>query len=135
MLDWLRNWRGRGRDDAAAAHPPERDSAAEHARFNLEALEPRLLLSADPVLSELARWATEDDAAREQGELAVIYEELDAATEAALVSALATGSGEEANSSTPLVIEWPGADSDAGGGDWDFGRRGLSSQRRYATSL
>ena len=118
LFGWFGKRTARDRDDADPMPIPERDAASERSRFQLEALEPRLLLSADPVLSELARWLADDGASERENELAAVYEEIDAATAAASGHA-AEGANQESGSSSPLVIEWPEAwgSDDSGASD------------------
>ncbi|MBE9525962.1 MAG: LEPR-XLL domain-containing protein, partial [Proteobacteria bacterium] len=58
-------------------------------QYRLESLEPRLLLSADPLLGELARWAEDDGRASESEEIAAIVYELDLVTESEIASSAA----------------------------------------------
>jgi hypothetical protein len=57
------------------------NDAGSKKRFNLESLEPRILLSGDPVLAELARVA-ETAAQDDTNSPSVIVEEIDAALSA-----------------------------------------------------
>ena len=93
MFGWWRHRKSRpsAQADEDAALLREREDASGRSRFILEALEPRILLSADPVLGELARWVSDDDSMQQQDDLAVIYEQLDSATEASIAAVAAAG--------------------------------------------
>ncbi|MEJ2310306.1 MAG: matrixin family metalloprotease [Gammaproteobacteria bacterium] len=56
--------------------PIDLSEPARRDKFRLEALEPRLLLSGDPVFAELARWAEADEQG-ESDEIAAIVHEID----------------------------------------------------------
>ncbi len=72
-------------------------------KFRLESLEPRLLLSGDPVLAELARWAESDGSTSDAEELAVIFQEIDQATEAGVTAA----NGAEESARGGMTVAWP----------------------------
>jgi len=55
------------------------ESAGNLKRFDLESLEPRILLSGDPVMAELARMAATADSLDAPDQPSVIVEEIDAA--------------------------------------------------------
>src|SRR6056297_436434 len=78
------------------------DASANEKLFNLESLEPRILLSGDPVMAELARMAAvaEDDS---QQQAAVIVEQLDASTHAQLIG----GDFGSAGDTTEAAFAWP----------------------------
>ena len=86
--------------------------------FRLESLEPRILLSADPVLAELARWALDDGPSESERAVAAIFQEIDAAAE----SDSAAGDSTEPDGldeTGPVVLwpaEWDGIESQFGDG-------------------
>ncbi|MGD8875225.1 MAG: LEPR-XLL domain-containing protein, partial [Gammaproteobacteria bacterium] len=101
MWDWLKKARPTGCNsdpESLSGNEAGRDS-----KFRLESLEPRLLLSGDPVLAELARWAENDGSTSDAEELAVIFQEIDQ-TSAADISA-GNGSGEATRAG--LTVAWP----------------------------
>ena len=75
MWRWLGQSRADNHAHVPSALPGEEERQAS--RFCLESLEPRLLLSGDPVLAELERWADIDGSTSDTEELAVIYQEID----------------------------------------------------------
>ena len=78
MIPWLKSDdREEYLQESAEAESLPDDSVVDRNRYMLESLEPRILLSADPILGELARWVHEDPAAEEQQHIAVIFQELD----------------------------------------------------------
>ena len=110
LFDW---WRDRSRPRSAqatekAAYLREREDASGHRCFMLEALEPRVLLSADPVLGDLALWVSDDDSIQRQDDLAVICEELDAATAASTAGANPPPTPDTSSIvDSAALIEWP----------------------------
>jgi hypothetical protein len=98
-------WLGKSRADShvhdSNALPGEENG--RDSKFRLESLEPRLLLSGDPVLAELARWAESDGGTSDAEELAVIFQEIDH-TSAAGVTA---GNGAEESARGGLTVAWP----------------------------
>lgn len=86
--------------------PSHSDRIAENMRgkqFRLESLEPRLLLSGDPVLSELARWVEDDGPGNDAQQIAVIIQEINQAAESELFSGL----GKDAPNRADLTVAWP----------------------------
>ncbi len=81
------------------------DSAEALKRFNLESLEPRILLSGDPVMAELARLAATADGADASDQAAVIVEEIDAALQAEIGLHSEAGSGEVEQEAATFT--WP----------------------------
>ena len=77
--------------------------------FRLEALEPRLLLSADPIVGEAARWI-EDQTGQDADALAAIVQEINLATESQLTAGLASDATAPAGS----AVAWPESWSAAG---------------------
>ncbi|PLW82817.1 hypothetical protein CWI75_09650 [Kineobactrum sediminis] len=94
------------RRQAFSDSPPFEKAPNQMAQaFRLEALEPRLLLSADPVLGELARWV-EDNGSDETDTLSAIIQEMNEASQAALMS------GAEAGGRSDIPVSWPESWSD-----------------------
>src|SRR5919108_2774539 len=91
-----------GSSDARASD----DRSPPHGKFLLEPLEPRVLLSAEPLLGEIYRSLLQDESERQAAELAVIVEEIDAATSAEIAAADAEDFGSAASSSN-VQIAWP----------------------------
>ena len=77
--------------------------------FRLEALEPRLLLSADPIVGEAARWI-EDQTGQDADALAAIVQEINLATQSELTAGLASDATAPAGS----AVAWPESWSAAG---------------------
>ncbi|MEH6608559.1 MAG: matrixin family metalloprotease [Halioglobus sp.] len=82
---------------------PQDEISNQVSQFRLESLEPRLLLSGDPVLAELARWVEDDGSGSEAEALSVIIQEMDhvAANE------LTAGIGGDAPDRADLTVAWP----------------------------
>jgi hypothetical protein len=81
------------------------DSSDSVKRFNLESLEPRILLSGDPVMAELARMAATADAADSPDQPSVIVEEIDAALKAEI--GLHGAAEAAAERSAMAAFAWP----------------------------
>jgi hypothetical protein len=107
----LLNW-GRQEGDAAdraapgAASIPDRN--AHRSKFSIEPLEPRVLLSADPISTVLYRSLQEDDAAAQQSEFEVVTEQLDAATSAEIAVASGSICG-DAQADSSASVAWSGS--------------------------
>ena len=102
----MRNWWGRkiSPKEEEITHQGAADESAEHSHeYRLEPLEPRLLLSADPVSAEMARVAQEQIQQSEADAVAAIVQEADlfAESEAAAVSG-----GDQAGVSFNWPAEW-----------------------------
>ena len=93
-------------DDPAVEH-----DAGSKKRFNLESLEPRILLSGDPVLAELARVA-EAAAQDDINSPSVIVEEIDAALSAEIGLHGLNGAPSEA--APRAAFSWPSNWSNSG---------------------
>ena len=86
LLNW---WKklvvpAKGTDDAKDMADETVMGASE---FRLENLEPRLLLSADPISAELARVVQEDAQANDADAVAAIVQQIDLAAETAAIDA------------------------------------------------
>ncbi|MEP0201448.1 MAG: LEPR-XLL domain-containing protein, partial [Halioglobus sp.] len=105
---WLNNYLNRPQRSVLV--PEEKALNEMAAAFRLEALEPRLLLSADPVLGELARWV-EDDSGKDSEALSAIIQEMNEAAQAELLSGTEAESVERAD----IAVSWPQAWSESAG--------------------
>ena len=98
-------WLGKSRADSHVhdldALPGE--ETGRDSKFRLESLEPRLLLSGDPVLAELARWVADDGSASDAEELSVIVQEIDLAAETEIRS----GNGADESGDGGQAVAWP----------------------------
>jgi len=98
---WLEKSRADSHAQESSALPGE-----EHGQdnlFRLESLEPRLLLSADPVLGELARWVADDGQSSDAENIAVIIQEIDQAT----ATAVTAGNGSDQSARSGVTVAWP----------------------------
>ncbi|TAK47901.1 MAG: LEPR-XLL domain-containing protein, partial [Betaproteobacteria bacterium] len=82
--------------------------SATHGKFQLEPLEPRVLLSADGISSEIYRSLQEDEAQGLDSEFDAVVEQLDAATSAEIALASGTDCGGAQTQSGPTVA-WSGS--------------------------
>ena len=92
MWHWLKKARADGHHPDTGA--PTESEQGRDSMFRLESLEPRLLLSGDPVLAELARWVADDGSASDAEELSVIIQEIDLAAETEIISSSYPGTRE-----------------------------------------
>ena len=106
-MGWLKD-RGQSRPRDAEPVSPGSGAARSHAhgKFLLEPLEPRVLLSADSILSEVYRQLQDDEAQGPGRDFAVIIQEIDAATSAQIAAADGENFGSAASESGPKVA-WP----------------------------
>ncbi|MFK7942056.1 MAG: LEPR-XLL domain-containing protein, partial [Paracoccaceae bacterium] len=102
--------RGRGPDASDDAHLADgfsRDADlndvpySRDEKFNVEALEPRILLSADPISASLAALA--EDAEREERQIAPIVQQMDAELEALTAGSQDDAPAEDADAEGPIV--------------------------------
>ena len=82
---------------------PQDEISNQVSQFRLESLEPRLLLSGDPVLAELARWVEDDGSGSEAEALSVIIQEMDQVA----ANELTAGIGGDAPDRADLTVAWP----------------------------
>ncbi|MDT8388669.1 MAG: matrixin family metalloprotease, partial [Thiogranum sp.] len=120
MRDWLKRLVSPSRaidpGKKAAAELAERDS-----EFRLESLEPRLLLSADPISAELAR-LVEDSGANESEALAAIVQEIDFQSES-------EAAFESAGGQNGLLVVWPEGSNAANAEGSDAAETGAENTR------
>ena len=89
---------------------PAEETVGDRAKFNLESLEPRILLSGDPVLAELARVVETDNQTDSADQPAVIVEEIDAALQSDIGLAADNETPDKNASSlqsTSASVVWP----------------------------
>ena len=101
MWEWLKKARADGHHPDTGA--PTESEQGRDSMFRLEALEPRLLLSGDPVLAELARWVADDGSASDAEELSVIIQEIDLASE----TEIKAGNGPDESANGGQTVAWP----------------------------
>ncbi len=90
--------------------PTAEEPAGSRAKFNLESLEPRILLSGDPVLAELARVVETDNQTDASQQPAVIVEEIDAALRSNIGLAADNETPDDnanESQSSALTVDWP----------------------------
>jgi hypothetical protein len=107
LWDWRKSRQRTNQFDSEASQSTEaEENVSAHGKFLLEPLEPRILLSADSIFSEIYRSLLEEEARGVGPELAVIVEEIDAATRAETQAAGGDG-GAPAALESGLKIDWP----------------------------
>jgi hypothetical protein len=102
---WLRKSRADSHGTNTRSLPE--DVSGQESKFRLESLEPRLLLSGDPVLAELARWVEDDGGANDTEALAVIIQEIDLATESEIATTSSNNSPIENSEANDIKVDWP----------------------------
>ena len=105
MWRWLRKSRADSHGTNTRSLPE--DVSGQESKFRLESLEPRLLLSGDPVLAELARWVEDDGGANDTEALAVIIQEIDLATESEIATTSSNNSPIENSEANDIKVDWP----------------------------
>ena len=101
MWHWLKKAKANGHHPDTGA--PTESEQGRDSLFRLESLEPRLLLSGDPVLAELARWVADDGSASDAEELSVIVQEIDLAAE----TEIRTGNVADESGNGGQAVAWP----------------------------
>jgi len=99
---------GESADRAAPESPSLSNRNASRSKFSIEPLEPRVLLSADPISTVLYRTLQEDDAAAEQSDFTTVTEQLDAATSAEIAVANGATYG-DAQTDSGTSVAWSGS--------------------------
>jgi hypothetical protein len=97
-------------DRSSDSHPLAESSAEVRNQFQLEGLEPRILLSADPISAELARVLDTDGLADAADQPAAIVQEIDASLKSDLgLGAERDSSGQltEADETAVISVNWP----------------------------
>ena len=80
MFTWLKNkLSAKNPETDPASSSPRKVEAVKKGNYLLEPLEPRILLSADSIFSEVYRSLQDDEAQDNSNNLAIIIEEIDAA--------------------------------------------------------